>query len=305
VLGQIVLDNPRQSFLQRDFGVLGTLRFPLDRFRRVEAELSLGGVQRYCLTDFDSVSLLSCGTAVDPAQAGTWERANGGVNPQIVPTLRYGYDTVRFDLRAGPISGDSFLLEVGGGWLPWRSAVYGFARTDAMRYWQISGRMKLLLRLALGTSFAPNETGRVWARSWWLTAGDNLRGYSPFDLAYLIGRNYYVANAELQVPLDPLIRFALFDGILGVAALDFGGVFNRLSSTGGCTTSSTDVACVPNLGLWDTRTLTGVLGVNFLFGPLLLRVHFGHPFDIGGVRTPALQRGSSWVTNVTLRYFFY
>ena len=48
-----------------------------------------------------------------------------------------------------------------------------------------------------------------------------------------------------------------------------------------------------------------LLGFNLLFGPLLLRVHFGHPFDIGGVRTPALQRGSSWVTNVTLRYFFY
>jgi hypothetical protein len=34
---------------------------------------------------------------------------------------------------------------------------------------------------------------------------------------------------------------------------------------------------------------TGVLGVNVLFGPLLLRVHFGHPFDIGGLETPALR----------------
>ena len=57
-------------------------------------------------------------------------------------------------------------------------------------------------------------------------------------------------------------------------------------------------------GAWEARTLTGVLGANVLFGPLLLRVHFGHPFDIGGQQTPAQQDGESWVTNVTLRYFF-
>jgi hypothetical protein len=58
-------------------------------------------------------------------------------------------------------------------------------------------------------------------------------------------------------------------------------------------------------GAWEARTLTGVLGFNVLFGPLLLRVHFGHPFDIGGQVTPAQRTGDSWVTNVTLRYFFF
>jgi len=48
-----------------------------------------------------------------------------------------------------------------------------------------------------------------------------------------------------------------------------------------------------------------VLGVNVLFGPLLLRVHFGHPFDIGGLQTEALRNGAHWVTNITLRYFFW
>jgi hypothetical protein len=58
-------------------------------------------------------------------------------------------------------------------------------------------------------------------------------------------------------------------------------------------------------GAWDSRTLTGVLGVNILFGPLLFRLHFGHPFDVGGQPTPALVTRTDWVTNFTLRWFFW
>ncbi len=56
---------------------------------------------------------------------------------------------------------------------------------------------------------------------------------------------------------------------------------------------------------WGARTLTGVLGVNAVLGPLLLRLHFGHPFDIGGRVTPALAFGDRWVTNFTLRWLFF
>jgi hypothetical protein len=31
----------------------------------------------------------------------------------------------------------------------------------------------------------------------------------------------------------------------------------------------------------------------------------GHPFSIGGLQTPALRSHSNWVTNITLRYFFF
>lgn len=302
---QLDRNDPNISFLQRDFGAIGTLRFPIDRFRRFEAEFTVGGVQRYCPTDYTVEQVLDCGgPAVTGDAAAAWERSNGGVTPQLGPTFRFGYDTVRYDLRAGPISGDAVLLELGGGWLPWRSAVHGFARVDAMKYLRLIGRSKLMFRIGSGTSFAPDETGRLWARTWWLTSADNLRGYGPFDLAYLTGRNYYVVNAELQLPLDPVIHLVLFDGLYAVAAMDFGGVFNRWSTVAGCTGS--DPACTPrDLGAWDSRTLTGVLGVNAMFGPLLLRVHFGHPIDIDGTRTPAMRSGTQWVTNVTLRYFFF
>ena len=306
--------DPNLEFLQRDFGAVGSLRFPLDRFQRFEAELSAGFVQRYCLTDFNINSTTICGGIAEQNNpAGTtaeWERRNGGVNPQLGPTLRYGYDTIRYDQYTGPLSGTSFMAEVGGGYLPTKSAVHGFFRTDAARYFQIGGRANFMLRAAGGTSFAPNEAGRTWARDWWITSADNLRGYYPLDLAYLVGRHYYVANAELQLPLDPILRLAIFDYIEGVAALDFGGVFDNWSRasfrTDGARVDPRAIDARPiDLSPWDVRTLTGVLGVNVLFGPLLLRVHFGHPFDIGGIVTPAQRNGSSWVTNITLRYFFF
>jgi len=307
---QIDFENPDLAYLQRDFGVLGTLRFPIDRFRRYETELSVSGVQRYCLTNLTN-QLITCGNVDSnvPGAAG-WRQRNGGTFLELGPTVRYGYDTVRYDPDAGPISRNALLLELGGQYLPSPRALNGFARTDAVTYLHIAGRAKLMLRAAAGTSFAPDDRGKNWARTWWISSADNLRGYYWDDLAYLIGRNYYVANLELQLPLDPVLRLAIFDSVFAVGAFDFGGVFNNWTRREGCDIKADRCPdgnpVKPNdLGAWDVRTLTGVLGVNMLFGPLLLRVHFGHPFDIGGVRTPALRNGTSWVTNVTLRYFFF
>lgn len=299
--------DPNLAYYQRDFGVVGSYRYPLDRFRRLELELTLSGVQRYCLTDFTGEVFFACQgvTSTSPAYgdpsvaSSNWRTRNGGVNFSANPVVRWGYDSIRYDPFTGPLAGSSLLLELGGGWLPGRSAVHGFARTDAERYWQLIGRSNFSLRLAGGTTFSPNERGRVWERSWWLTSADNLRGFTPGDIAFLIGQHYYVVNAELQFPLDALIHLLIFDYLEGVAALDFGGVFNRFESR-------RDVnGALLQAGAWDSRTLTGVLGFNVLFGPLLLRVHFGHPFRIGGIETPALANHDSWVTNVTLRYFFF
>ncbi len=288
------------AFFQRDFGLLGGLRFPVDRFRRLELELQAGATQRYCLTDF-SVSLpVACSgrPLAPPETTQAWRRDNGALTASTLATARYGYDTVRLDPLTGPIDGASLILELGGGWLPSPGAVHGFGRLDAAYWLLIVGRANLMFRAAAGGSFAPDRTGYNWARSWWLTSADNLRGFSPFDTSFLIGPYYYVANAELQFPLDVFIRLFFFDYLEGVAALDFGGV----------STQWKDVRQPDGThkGLWAARTLTGVLGVNALFGPLLLRVHFGYPYDIGGQVTPALEPGGSrWVTNLTLRWAFF
>jgi hypothetical protein len=247
--------------------------------------------------------VLSCGGILSSgspyASTGEWRRRNGGLNLDLTPVVRYGFDSVRYHPTAGPVDGGSLLLELGGGWLPDRRAVHGFARLDAERYVQLVGRSRFWTRLALGTSFSPGGASRLWERSWWLSAADNLRGYGPGDEAFLIGTHYYVANAELQVPLDPVLRLAVFQYFSGVAGLDFGGVFNRWDNR------RDGNGNVLETGPWESRTLTGVLGFNLAFGPILFRVHFGHPFDIGGVKTPALQAHQAWVTNITLRYLFF
>jgi hypothetical protein len=294
------------AYYQRDFGLVGALRYPLDRFRRFEVELILGGVQRHCPTTFSGSYTLPCDNIITPSEAypntNAWYDRNGGVSFNVQPAVRFGYDTIRYDYATGPVAGRSLLLELGGGWLPGRSAVHGFARADAEQYFQLGARANLGFRAAVGTTFSPNERSRLWSRTWWLTSADNLRGFYPDDIENLTGQHYYVANAELQVPLDSIVRLLIFDYIEGVAALDFGGVFDQWSTQDA---GVDGVLRRTDLGAWDSRTLTGVLGVNVLFGPLLLRVHFGRPFDIGGLETEALAFQRSWVTNVTLRYFFF
>ena len=48
--------------------------------------------------------------------------------------------------------------------------------------------------------------------------------------------------------------------------------------------------------LWDVRALNLVTGLDFLAGPLALRLHFGYPIQIG----PVLP-SDGWVTNFALR----
>jgi hypothetical protein len=296
--------DPSLTYNQREFGAVGALRFPLDRFRRLEADVTLGGVQRDCLTDWSGTDLLFCGGIRYPRAPGDpwqdtsgWEAANGGLSFVATSSARFGRDTLRYDPATGPLSGTSLVAEVGGSWIPTKSAVTGFVRLDAQRFFQIAGRANLMLRAALGTSFSPGGASEAWERNWWIVPADNLRGFYAGDL--LQGRHYYVANAELQIPLGGILRLYIFDYIEGVAALDFGAVFNRYESGRDPATSSVTP------GAWDSRTLTGVLGVNVLLGPILLRVHFGHPYDIDGLVTPALYFGEDWVTHITLRYFFW
>jgi hypothetical protein len=290
------------AFYQRDFGLFGTWRWPFDRYRRVDVELVAGGVERYCLTDLGA----EVGSDCDGIQTSTgayatsdaWRELNGGTAFSLSASVRAGHDTLRYDPLTGPLRGTSALAELGGQWLPSRETVTGFFRFDVQQYWQLAGRANFMLRAAGGTSFSPDDRSRPWEKSWWVSAPDNLRGLYPFDTPHLVGPHFYVANAELQFPLDPILKLRIFDYVEGVAALDFGGVFDRWEA-------GRDASGELLPDAWGARTLTGVLGVNMLLGPLLLRVHFGHPWDIGGRETPALEHDEGWVTNVTLRWFLF
>jgi hypothetical protein len=242
-----------------------------------------------------------------------WRKANIGVTPKLGPALRYGYDTVRMDPYTGPLDGSSLLLELSSRWLPSRGALNASARLEAAHWFKIYGRSNFMLRAAAGSTMAPNDTGLNWARAWWLASEDNLRGFTPFDTSYLIGLHYWVANAELQFPLNDFLRLFIFDYIEGVMAMDYGAVADTVQDKRYATRPDGTPVTAPDgspgyerRGLWASRTLTGVLGVNVLLGPLLLRWHFGKPIDIGGLKTPALlSHGSGWVQNISLRWAFF
>jgi hypothetical protein len=68
-----------------------------------------------------------------------------------------------------------------------------------------------------------------------------------------------------------------------VVGVDFGGVGNRPSQ------------------LWDKRILDFAIGANFALGPILFRLHFAKPFDIGAP-AGAPSTDYEWVTNFSIGY---
>ena len=120
----------------------------------------------------------------------------------------------------------------------------------------------------------------TYATGYWLSSYDTIRAY-PWGSEELLGRHYWVTTAELQVPLDVIIRLALASSVEGVAALDFGGVGDRIDE------------------LWDRRVLDAVLGTNFVIGPLVLRLHFANAIDVGA---PLPDTATPWVTNFSISW---
>ncbi len=256
--------NETDFYLERQFGVVGGLSWPFNRYQRIDLTGTVEGVDRSRFTD-------KLGT-----REGEWEELTGGSEPQVTGAVSYGQDTLRYHPWVGPIAGTSFLGTLGAGVLPQRfdtdEALTGFAEADLQHYFYLGGRTTIWTRAAAGVGF-----GSRFSRQFYLSSVDNLRGFD-FSDERLLGTKFYVANAELTFPLDWLIRVALFEGLRAVGGVDFGGV-----------TDDTDE-------LWDVRTLNLLAGTDFLAGPLALRLLFGYPIQIG----PVLP-SDGWVTNFALR----
>jgi outer membrane protein assembly factor BamA len=222
-----------------------------------------------------------------------------GFDPQAELSLAYGWDTTRYG-AGGAIGGTSILLEFGGGDIPTRGSegLYGYVQTDAIQTFKIIGRSRLNLRAALGAA-----QGSRFGRRFYLSSFDNLRGFRWGD-SRLLGDGYYVAQAELQFPLDVLIRFAFFSGITGVVGFDFGGVVD--SSRAEQNNPGRNGLSATFHDAWANRTADYVLGVNLGLGPFELRVHFAHGIDIGGLVPEQDSRGNTrWVPNISLHYVYF
>ncbi len=101
------------------------------------------------------------------------------------------------------------------------------------------------------SSFAPaggTTFGGRYARSYFLSSFDTLRGVNFGDDDWLLGRNFAYSTLELQVPLNDIIRVAFLSDLEAIAGVDVGGVGNSAER------------------LWDRRTLDWVLGFNIAAG---------------------------------------
>ncbi|MFY1831062.1 tolB protein precursor protein [Myxococcus fulvus] len=259
---------------ERYFGALGSLRYPLSTFLFIQGDLSVGGTKYFLDDDTEFRLFFPDRNEANRELLSLWNQRNGSIRFQTELSGQIGYDSLKYHYATGPLSGSSALLETTVGVQPFDSEAYGNVRIDAERYFPIYGRTHLFLRGGAGTTL-----GGRYARSYFLSSFDTLRGVNFGDERWLLGRNFVYSTLELQLPLNDIIRVAFLSDLEAVAGVDVGGVGN----------SSRD--------LWDHRVLNAAIGFNVSLGPLLMRLHFARPLDINAA---AGKPDSGWVTNFSL-----
>src|SRR5262249_27800509 len=267
--------------LERFYGMLGSLRYPFNRFFYLQGDLALGGSSYFLPPDAaDFLSFRELNFIGD--LLGDWNRINGGTRFQTELVARLGYDTVRYYRTGHPIAGDSFLLEGIFTVQPFQSVAYANARLDAEHFFPLFGGARIVARASLGTAIGGRD-----ARQFYLSSFDTFRGGNYGDLNLLLGRYYCFGTTELALPLSTLIRVFLLSDLEGIVGVDFGGVADRVNDP-----------LNDRLTLFDKRVLDLALGFNLGLGPFIFRLHFAKPFDIGALQGVP-DRG--WVTNFSIR----
>jgi len=266
--------------LERFYGMLGSMRYPLNRFFYLQTDLAIGGTSYFLTpdsTDFLSFPELNFIGDLLPE----WNRINGGTRFQSELVARLGYDTVRYYRTGHPIAGDSLLLEGVADVQPFNGLAFGNARLDAEHFFPLFGGARIVTRASLGTTI-----GGRYARQFYLSSFDTLRGVNFGDSNWLLGRKFYFATTELALPLSTLIRIFFLSDLEGIAGVDFGGVADRFTDDTG------------RLALFDKRVLDLALGFNLGLGPFVFRLHFAKPFNIN---SPLGVPDPGWVTNFSIR----
>jgi hypothetical protein len=284
-------------YLQRMYGVEGLLSYPLSTFSRVDGSARLMGVTRSFM---DTFAYDRFGTPAANVPVSDLAEIRGS-DPQGEFSVAYGWDTTRYG-PGGSMGGRSVLLQLGLGAIPTRGpdGFYAYFQEDAIQTFRIIGRSKLNLRAAFGAA-----QGSRFGRTFYLSSFDNLRGFRWGD-ARLLGDGYYVGQAELNFPLDVLIRFAFFSGITGVVGFDFGGVVDSSRAAQNHAGQGWSKLNAALHDAWQNRTADYVLGVNLGLGPFELRVQFAHGIDIGGLVPEVDSNGNpTWVPNISLHYVYF
>jgi outer membrane protein assembly factor BamA len=169
---------------------------------------------------------------------------------------------------------------------PFHDQIFGSVRLDGEHFIPLFGTTNILTRVGAGAT-----AGGELARQFYLSSFDTIRGVRFGDEDWLLGRNYFFSTVQLVVPLNQIIQVILLNNIEAIAGFDFGAVADRI-------VRRTFEDGTQELGLWDKRVLNYVFGVNFALGPLLFRLHFARPLNIGA--TAGTPYGGEWVTNFSI-----
>ncbi|MBA2663839.1 MAG: PD40 domain-containing protein [Bradymonadaceae bacterium] len=262
---------------ERFYGTRATLRYPLDRFLYVQADLAVGAVSYFLPQGSENFLRRQEQEPTREPLVSVWEQENDGTRFQTSPSLSLGYNTIRYHPGTGPISGTSILLENTINVQPFEPETHGNARIDAEQYFPIYGRVNFSLRGGIGTTY-----GGDLARQFYLSSFDTLRGVEFGDADFLLGHRFFFSKAELRFPLNFLVRLPIVD-LEGILGADFGAAGDALDH------------------LWQRRALGLVTGFNFGLGPLVFRLHFAKPLDIGTV----VPNEGNWITNFSLGWRYW
>ena len=251
-------------FQETSGGVFAELRYPLSRYRRLEAQYSLEHSDR-----FDVVRQNIFSTGLVDAHREGWLASN---------YLSYVKDNTLW-LATGPIDGERFNFT--GGLV----TDVSHGRFDT---WVVAGDYRRYLRTSLRSAFAlrglgyyagadrprPINIGGAWA----------LRGYPIYG--YVAGSRVWMMNGEWRFPITDFLSIgfpfgeARFPGVQGALFVDLGRAWTASTTSRG------------------TLGSTG-LGLRMPLGaPLVLRLDLGYRFHSGrvnGYALPARSGGTKFV----------
>jgi hypothetical protein len=249
------------TFVSNDrfYGGRALLRYPFNRFSYVQLDVAAGGASYFLPEGSKTFLQDQTSESAETSRLDRWQQLNDGPRFQTETTLSLGFDSIKYQRQTGPLSGGALLASITGDYQPFDDTVFGQARLDGEFYVPIYRRINAFFRAGTGASL-----GGRFARQFFLSSYYTLRGVPFGDNTFLLGRRFFFSTLELQFPLNYILRIPFID-LEGIVGTDFGGVANTYP------------------GLWDRRVLDVAAGVNFGLGPLVLRVHFAKPIDIGAV----------------------
>lgn len=206
-VGELLTDDT--LFRERNYGFFGRASYPFSIFRRLDLDLQMLTSER---TDyaFDDLGFL---VPTDRRRSQL-----------LQPTLGFVHDNALYGLH-GPVAGSRWALSAARGLPLSASSLDRWTMVaDLRKYWQVSRRQSLALRLTYAGSGGDDPRAFVIGGPW------TLRGYDFYDyqtVPNLAGTSLALMSLEYRLPLIDYLIFGWpgqwgLTGIGGVAFFDVG-----------------------------------------------------------------------------------